>query len=164
MSDLLRKIESELNLLIETPAAQGGIADVININGPAKVGDPGYVIAYDYPLVMVEVAPKDPLHETAGRAGYDVVAHSYVISIVIDIPDYFDPTTSDYDGEEQLEDAGFAMWLWFRRFANRKALGGLEGVRNVVVSGLTFPPQMRPTYVKSATLTLTVERQHQHRP
>lgn len=158
MSDLLDKIESELN---EFAASIAGIIDVHSV----QKGDPGWVLADEYPYLMVESGPITPKSETMGRSGWDTLLHTYTVSIMVDATDYFDPTTSGNDAEGPLEDAGIRMLLWFRRFSNRLLDGEVEGVRNVTVGSVDFPADARgEVYAKSAILVLTVERQHQHQP
>jgi hypothetical protein len=163
MSDVLDKLVDELTDFIAADAEDGGLVGIINIASVQK-GDPGWMTADEYPYAMVQVAPKAPKSETMGRAGWDVLSHEYLITIMVDATEYYDPDTVGNDAEGPLEDAAIAMWLWFRRLAKRQ-LDGLVGVRNVTVGSVDFPPDERgEVYVKRALLSLTVERQHQHQP
>jgi hypothetical protein len=163
MSDLLDKITEELKLFAAADVSVGGLNGLIQINSVQK-GDPGWITAYEYPYLMVQTQPINPKSETMGRTGYDVLTHTYALSIMVDATDYFNPDVSGNDAEGPLEDAATLMLLWFRRLANRQ-LDGLDGVRNVVVGSVDFPADARgEVFARSALLLLTVERQHQHQP
>ena len=162
MSDVLDKLESELREFIEADSSDGGIADLIGIASVQK-GDPGFLTSSEYPYVMVSAGTISPKSETMGRAGWDALNHDYQIAIMIDATEFVDPTQSGNDAEGPLEDAGIAMWLWFRRLGNRK-LDDLPGIRDVKVGSLDFLPDERgEVYARRALLMLTVEKQHQHR-
>lgn len=157
MSQVLDRIAEELVDFADTL----GSLDIQSV----QKGDPGFVVAGEYPFLMVQVGPIRFKMETIGKGtGYLVLSHDYTISIVVDATDYFDPTASGNEAEGPLEDAAIAMWLWFSRVANRK-LEPVTGIRDVKVSSVDFLPDERgEVYARRALLTLTVERQHQHQP
>lgn len=163
MTDLLDKLQDELLQFSMADVEDGGLAGLISV-GSVQVGDPGWLVSDEYPYVMVQAGTINPRAETAGRTGYDILTHDYTLSIMVDATDYFEPASLGNDAEGPLEDAALAMWLWFRRFANRK-LDGLRGVRNVTVGSVDFIPDERgEVYARRALLVLTVERQYQHQP
>jgi hypothetical protein len=164
MSDLYRKIVEESQLLVDTPYAEGGLNGLIKIDSPVIEGDPGWLTHNEYPFLMVQAGRIGPKLETLGRAGWDVLLHEFHVTIMIDNTEFFDPTKVGLEGDQILEDAGTNLFLWMRRLKTRK-MDDLPGVRDLVVSAVDFFPQERgEVWAKSALLTLTVERQHQHTP
>jgi hypothetical protein len=159
MSVVLDKIIEEMNEFAVAESSEGGIADVLAV-GSVQKGDAGFLTASEFPYIMVEVGTITPKSETMGHAGYDVLNHDYVISIMVDATEYYNAAESGNDAEGPLEDAAIAMWLWIRRLGNRRLDFEASVVRDVRVGSVEFMPDVRneAVYARRAQLVLTVER------
>jgi hypothetical protein len=165
MEQVLDKIKAEIESMRYTLSEDGGIADIISTNAETKWGDPGWVLFDEYPFIIVEPVRDAPKDETIGRTGFDVRLLTVQVSILVLAADYFDPAVSESPGDRVLVRSAMKTQRWLRRLGNRK-LDDLEGVRTVVVSDTNYVPQERGItpegFVKSALITLVVERKYQH--
>lgn len=164
MSEVLDWIHGQLIEIVDTPQADGGLAGVIEIQSVQK-GDPGWVFSSEYPYLMVQSGAFDSKSETMGLTGWDTITQSYLISVMVDATEFFDPDVTGNETEGPLEDAIIVIWRWFRRLGKRKFDGTVAGIRNVTVGSGDFQPNERgEVYASRAFLLLTVERQLQHQP
>lgn len=158
MQDVIDRIIAELNALRETDE----FSNVINVRSEVKWDDPMLVTVDEYPYIYVAPVSEEPVAETAGRAGYDIRQITVQIGIVINAADYFDPLINETPGSRPLVVAADLISASLRRMSKRR-LDNLSGVRNVVVRGTAYAPDIRNAmFVKMALTTITVERQFQH--
>lgn len=158
MDEIIDAIIAELDSLRVTEE----FSFTIDVTSPVKWDDPMLVTVDEYPYIYVAPVSDEPMAETAGRAGYDIRRHTIQVGIVINAADYFDPLVSEVPGARPLVVAADLIRARLRRLTKRR-LDGLSGVRNVVVQGTAYGPDLRNnTFVKMALTTITVERQYQH--
>lgn len=158
MEDIIDKVIAELEELRE----EDDFIEAINVTSSIKWDDPMIVTIGEYPYIYVAPVSENPKAETAGRAGYDVRYCTIQIGIVVNAADYFDPMVAESPGARPLVVAADLISARLRRLSKRR-LDGLEGVRNVVVEGTAYAPDIRNgAFVKMALTTITVERQFQH--
>lgn len=158
MDEIIDAIIAELDSLRVTEE----FSSAIDVVSPVKWDDPMLVTVDEYPYIYVAPVSDEPMAETAGRAGYDIRRHTIQVGIVINAADYFDPLVAEVPGARPLVVAADLIRARLRRLTKRR-LDGLSGVRNVVVQGTAYGPDLRNnTFVKMALTTITVERQYQH--
>jgi hypothetical protein len=157
MEAVMDKVVAELQTLIETESADGGISDILDVEA-VYWGDPYILPANTYPTITVSPVRDEPKSETTG---YDVRDLNILINVLIDLRQYFEADTDEADGDRKLTQAADAVNAWFRRKSNR-TLDGLEGVRDVRVSTTDYQYQPRGAVLaKGAQIALTVNRQRQ---
>lgn len=158
MEQVVDKIIEEL----ETLRASDEFINAINVPSEVKWDDPLVVTIDEYPYIYVSPISEEPVSETAGKAGYDVRRLTIQIGIVVNSADYFDPLAPEVPGSRPLVQAATLIRSRLRSLSKRR-LDGLAGVRNVVVQGTGFLPDLRnAVFVRVALTTITVERQYQH--
>jgi hypothetical protein len=158
VEQVIDSLISEMDAL----ALEPDFAQAISINSDAKFDDPGLVMTDEYPYIYVAPIAEEPLLETMGLAGYDVLSLTIQIGIVINAAEYFDPAVSELPGSRELVKASSLLRRRLRRLSKR-GLDGLTGVRNLVVRNTNYVPDLRDNvFVRVAVTTITVERQYQH--
>lgn len=155
---VLDKLISDLDILSYT----NDFLDVIQVQSPTKLGDPGIVTVSEYPYFFVQAVLDQPKSETMSRVGYDIRILTIRIGLVINQSDYFDPSVSEAPGERELIVATSKVRNLLRGLSKRK-LDGLEGVQNVVVGPIGYLPDVRgDAFVRMAVTTLEVEKKYPH--
>ena len=158
MEQVIDKLISEMELLILEP----DFSEVISVNTDVKFDDPGLVTVDEYPYIYVAPVSEEPMLETLGISGYDVLSLTVQIGIVINAADYFDPAVSELPGSRVMVQATSLLRKRLRRLSKR-GLDGLTGVRDVVIRNTNYVPDLRDSvFVRVAVTTITVERQYQH--
>lgn len=161
MEEVIDKIISELQTIIETDSEDGGISDIISVVD-VKFDDPGVVLVDEYPYIFVAPVDDSPANETIGRMGWDVRQLSISVVLCVNAADYFDPLSSQASGSREIVRSMSKIARWLRRLGKRQ-LDGMDGVRNLVVQSISYVPDMRgDAFVRSAVMAITVERQYQH--
>ena len=127
-----------------------------------KFGDPGIVMAQEYPYFYVEPVSDNPDIETIGLAGYDCRELVVRIGYVIDVSDYFDDSVEELAGIRQMTQVMSLLGRRLRRKSLR-TLNDLGGVRNLVVAQTEYRPQTRAdAYVMMGLITLGIYKQYPH--
>lgn len=149
------------NFYVSSASAYFDVAYGVNVE--TKFGNPGLVHIQEYPFLFVDPVQDEPNLETIGIAGYDVRTHVLRIGFVVDVSDYFDPTTTELTGLREVTQVMDILNSQFRRFS-RRTLGNLSGVRKVIVSTTEYKPTLiaETTFVMYGLITIGVERQYSH--
>jgi hypothetical protein len=156
MKESIDAIISIVDTLRRTDAFQ----DVMEMETEVKFGDPGFVLATEYPYVYVQPIVEQDKKETMGRVGYEVRDLAIEVGVVIDQSEYFDAEVSDVSGMRELLTVSSLIRGELRALSNR-GLGGIA--RNVKVPSIQYEPQVRgDAFTAVAKLSLIVERQYQH--
>jgi hypothetical protein len=156
MEQVIDKVISELNTFIETPDAQGGCSDIMQI-AAVYFGDPGVIPVNSYPAFTVEPVRDEPLSETIG---YEVRRLVISISLLIDAREYFDADVLEASGDRDMVRTMANLRRWLRTTSNRQ-MDGLEGVREASVSATDYMVQVRDSVIaKSAVINFVVDRQY----
>jgi hypothetical protein len=156
MEAVIDKVVAELTTFKDTPEAEGGCADILDIQA-VYFGDPGVIPADYYPCFTVEPVRDVPTGETTGAEVRDLEVN---ISVLIDARDYFDSTVDEADGDRHLVKTMHAVRRWLRRTANRQ-LDGMPGVREVRVASTEYMGQVRGSVIaKTAQVKLLVNKQY----
>lgn len=154
MIDTMDAVIARLQTLIETDDFQ----DVMPMETAVKYGDPGLVLATEYPYIYVQPVSDAPKSETIGRAGWDTRVLQIEIGVVIDQSEYFDPDTNEVSGLRQLLGASSLIRGDLRTLDNR-SLGGQA--QTVVVSSTEYEPQLRgDAYTAVARTMIGVEKRY----
>lgn len=156
MEEVTDKIVSEITLFHETPQADGGCQDILEI-AAVYFGDPGVIPVNSYPCFTVQPEQDVPVSETTG---YEVRDLRLLITLLIDARDFFNADALEATGDRQIVRTMGLLRKWLRRTANRR-LDDMEGVREVQVASTDYLVQVRDEVVaKSAQISLTVNRQY----
>jgi hypothetical protein len=137
--------------------------DAYGARTETKFGNPGMVHIQEYPFLFVDPVQDEPDIETIGLAGYDVRMHVLRIGFVIDISDYFDPTTTELAGLRTVTQVMDILNSQFRRFS-KKTMSNLTNVRNLTISTTEYKPTLlsEDTFVMYGLITIGVQRQYNH--
>jgi hypothetical protein len=155
MEALIDKLSEEVLAWSQTPTAEGGIADDLDIQA-IYFGDPGVIPVSLYPCVTVEPEVDDPLSETTG---YDTRELRVVISIHIDARNYFDSGVDEAMGDRLLVRATNSLRRWFSRRSRRTMDGHW---RALAVQETEYRARARADVVaKTARTTLIVTKNYQ---
>lgn len=155
MEDVVDAIVAELELFKNTASADGGCADIVNIEA-VYWGDPGVIPVNSYPCFTVQPVQDLPDIETTG---YEVRDLQVLITLLIDSRDYWDATVLEATGDRKMVQVMERVRNWFRTDHNR-SLSGLAGTREVKASATDYMVQVRGSVLaKSAQVTLTVNKQ-----
>lgn len=156
MEQVIDKVITEVNTFIETPDAQGGCSDILDVQA-VYFGDPGIIPVNSYPAFTVEPVRDEPLSETTG---YEVRRMVISVSLLIDAREYFDADVLEASGDRNMVRTMANLRRWLRRTSNRQ-MDGLDGVREVAVSATDYMVQVRDSVIaKSAVINLVVDRQY----
>lgn len=133
---------------------------VMEMETTTKFGDPGVVLATEYPYIYIQPMAESSKKETIGRAGYEVRELFIEVGVVIDQSEYFDPSTTEVSGLRELLKASSLLREEYRRFSNR----GLSGLaRGTKVPSIVYEPQVRgDAFTAVAKLSLIVEVKYNH--
>ena len=146
----------ELQTLVDTTPFQS----VMEMETEVKFGDPGLVLATEYPYIYVQPISDNPRSETIGRTGWDTRVLQIEIGVVIDQSEYYDPDNNEISGLRELLEASSLIRGELRRLQKR-SLGGQ--VQTVAVSSTNYEPQLRgDAFVAVARTMLGVEKRYQH--
>lgn len=152
MEQVTDKVITELEALVATTSAYGGISDFITID-VIYFGDPGIIPAVNYPCFVVQPMRDTPLRETTG---YEVRELELLVQLLIDARTFFDADVDEANGDRVLVQAMEKVRAWFRRIDTRN-LDGLA--QTVKVTSAEYMVQQRDTVIaKSAQVTLVVHR------
>lgn len=164
MIEVVNKVIEELNTMASTSSAYGGLSGIIQMDTPAKFGDPGWVLHDEYPFFMVMPVGEAISSETVGLAGRTVRNLSIQIVLLIRANEYFDKAISDSEVDRLMVEVSLRVRNWFSRMENR-TLDSLQGVRAVTIPAVAYGPQERgEVFAKSAVISLVVQKQYQHQP
>lgn len=156
MEAVTDKLVSELTQFSQTPAAEGGCKDIMDIQA-VYFGDPGVIPVNSYPCFTVQPEQDEPVSETTG---YEVRNLRLLITCLIDAREFFNASVLEATGDRQLVQTMGNLRKWLRRTANRR-LDGMEGVREVAIDSTDYLVQVRDDVVaKSAQINVTVNRHY----
>jgi hypothetical protein len=148
-------IVEELTLLKDTPATDGGVADLLTIEA-VYWGDPGIIPVNSYPCFTVQPVQDLPDIETTG---YEVRDLQVLVTLLIDSRAFWDATVLEATGDRAMVQVMEKVRNWFRTDHNR-SLNGLAGTREVKASATDYMVQVRGSVLaKSAQVTLSVNKQ-----
>jgi len=154
MEQIIDKIIAEVKTFSETPEAEGGISDILELNS-VYFGDPGYIPATLFPSVTVE--PRDD-RPSGGSTGWDARELQISLSFHIDARLFYDKTETEAAGDRLLVRVAFLMRRWLERRSNRT----LDGtVTDIAVEETEYLRYLRGEIVtKTARTTLVVEKRY----
>lgn len=156
MEDLIDKIIAEITSLSEKTAAEGGIADYLELRA-VYFGDPGIIPQSLYPCCTVEAVDDDPDSETTSADRRD---HRIVVSLHIDARNYFDSGVDEATGDRMLVQATSVIRDWFRR-RSKRTLDGMTGVHDLSVGNVAYRVQNRePVITKTSRISLGISRSY----
>src|SRR6478752_438008 len=115
MIETMDAVIAELQTLIETDDFQ----DILPMETEVKFGDPGLVLAQEYPYIYVQPLQDAPKSETIGLAGRDTRVLTLEIGVVIDQSEYFDPDNNEISGLRELLGASSLIRGELRRLGKR---------------------------------------------
>lgn len=155
MENVVDVIVAELTTFKDTAAADGGCADILNIEA-VYWGDPGIIPVNSYPCFTVQPVRDLPDIETTG---YEVRDLEVLVTLLVDSREFWDATVLEATGDRQLVQVMEKVRNWFRTDHNR-SLSGLLGTREVRASSTDYMVQVRGSVLaKSAQVTFTVNKQ-----
>jgi len=156
MEQVIDKIIEILNTFTTTTAANGGCSNVLQVEA-IYFGDPGIIPAQLYHCITVDPVMDTPVSE---NTGYEIRDHEVQITLLVDSREYFDAGVDEASGDRKMVTVMQALRSYLRQTHNR-TLGGLSGVREVVVSETDYMVQVRGSVIaKSARITLAVNKQY----
>lgn len=157
MEVIVVKLQDVLQTLQETD----DFIQVMDIRTPVKIGDPGIIMATEYPYMFVHPVGEQQVNSTVGGVGYDVRNLSLRVGICLLAADYFDETVNELPGYMTLIRTASAVREELLRLSNRT----LDNtVRNLTVPQIDYLPEQRGAdFTTMAYLTLVVQKQYQHK-
>jgi hypothetical protein len=146
--------------ILEAMRSSPYFQEIMEMDTEVKFGDPGLVIATEYPYIYVQPIAEASQKETMGRTGYDIRDLAIEVGVVIDQSEYFDASTTEISGLRELLLASSRIRAELRTLTNRN-LGGIA--RDVKVPSIQYEPQVRgDAFTAVAKLSLVVSRLYQH--